>query len=704
MDYPEVKRILQELDDRVATLESLVEQGVVGASNEAAPTTPQDEQYTVIMTPQHKEAISGLSSNVRGLIHSLDQHLNDRQQQHQAPAPYEDSFSDLRRIAKTQSKKKLLNNLLGPEVPTSPYHRRKTFDSAPVDMMEGEGVGRAIPKELLRSMMTDDGQSDEVAYLAYEYGGVELPHRFTLNGQRKKKKKKSMKEFAKSVCLANTFVGQMKANVGKSELEYLPKEFTRLQLSDRKRLAEMLSWENLKQWGFNSFEVESLSTITLFRRSELERNSLDLSERLDSGEDLFHHGLDQSDIVESSRHGCPIVLIGWAILASPYAQLAMARNVEDQELIDESMRAIQVRSKMMAGKAARSILHTESLNEDEGSNRGGDSNNEKTSSEVKKCAWRGGYFLSDEFEVAPRAICRFLRNVEKEYSPRDVNPYHNNIHAADVIQSTHALLQMGGSDMAIAYTSLETFAIILAAALHDIQHPGVNNNYQVNKRTSLALTYNDNSVLENYHASRASHLLEGLDDKGSDTTSGEGGSSILGRMNAEQQKTFRTSMIRSILSTDMSRHFSEVAKIERHVSAIEDEALSDGRPLLAYIGKDAHAKLREKLLPFILHLADISNPAKSHDVSLEWADCCYDEFFSQGDREVSEELPISPLCDRKTTKKAEGQVGFMTFVIKPAFALLARVIPEVEGIVLTQLEENLIYWSEEKERLRQEAK
>ena len=157
-------------------------------------------------------------------------------------------------------------------------------------------------------------------------------------------------------------------------------------------------------------------------------------------------------------------------------------------------------------------------------------------------------------------------------------------------------------------------------------------------------------------------------------------------------------MIRSILSTDMSRHFSEVAKMTRHVEALEEDIVNKSN-VLTHIGGDKHQKLREKFLPFILHLADISNPTKPSRVSVEWADCVFDEFFLQGDKEAKEELPISPLCHRATTNHPEAQVGFMNYVVKPAFVLLARCLPNMESVVLKQLEEDFIYWEVEKAKV-----
>ena len=71
-----------------------------------------------------------------------------------------------------------------------------------------------------------------------------------------------------------------------------------------------------------------------------------------------------------------------------------------------------------------------------------------------------GYYFLDLFGITPKAICHFLRKVEKDYPSREVNPYHNNIHAADVIQTTHALLQIGGADLLNLYNPLEVFTIL----------------------------------------------------------------------------------------------------------------------------------------------------------------------------------------------------------------------------------------------------
>jgi 3'5'-cyclic nucleotide phosphodiesterase len=55
------------------------------------------------------------------------------------------------------------------------------------------------------------------------------------------------------------------------------------------------------------------------------------------------------------------------------------------------------------------------------------------------------------------------------------------------------------------------YSLLLAAVMHDYRHPGVNNNYLVKRQDPLAITYNDQSVLENFHASESFKVM--LDPK-----------------------------------------------------------------------------------------------------------------------------------------------------------------------------------------------
>lgn len=50
-------------------------------------------------------------------------------------------------------------------------------------------------------------------------------------------------------------------------------------------------------------------------------------------------------------------------------------------------------------------------------------------------------------------------------------------------------------------------ALLMAAIMHDYRHPGVNNGYLVRDLDPLAVTYNDASVLENFHAAEGFKMM-----------------------------------------------------------------------------------------------------------------------------------------------------------------------------------------------------
>lgn len=93
-----------------------------------------------------------------------------------------------------------------------------------------------------------------------------------------------------------------------------------------------------------------------------------------------------------------------------------------------------------------------------------------------------GYFLLQatglvkSFKLEALKLARFLRAVEASY--RD-NPYHNKIHAADVLQTLHVLVTAGGL-AGRHITPLQHLAAYLAAIVHDLEHVGLNNDFLVN--------------------------------------------------------------------------------------------------------------------------------------------------------------------------------------------------------------------------------
>ena len=110
--------------------------------------------------------------------------------------------------------------------------------------------------------------------------------------------------------------------------------------------------------------------------------------------------------------------------------------------------------------------------------------------------------------VDRRTVEKFLYRVEGEYLP---NPYHNAIHAADVTQTAAIILHSLRTQRLCEVTKMETFCIIVASAVHDLGHLGVNNDFLINSKHERATIHNDKSVNENYHISRAFQLARTCD-------------------------------------------------------------------------------------------------------------------------------------------------------------------------------------------------
>jgi 3'5'-cyclic nucleotide phosphodiesterase len=110
------------------------------------------------------------------------------------------------------------------------------------------------------------------------------------------------------------------------------------------------------------------------------------------------------------------------------------------------------------------------------------------------------------WKIPPLTMKRYLRRCCAAYRN---NPYHNAAHAADVTQGMAIMMQMGLSHR---LSHIERLGLLLAAATHDLGHPGVSNQFLVNSRDHWALVYNDISVNENVHVSQAFLLAkeEGL--------------------------------------------------------------------------------------------------------------------------------------------------------------------------------------------------
>uniref|UniRef100_A0A673BGN7 Phosphodiesterase n=1 Tax=Sphaeramia orbicularis TaxID=375764 RepID=A0A673BGN7_9TELE len=272
--------------------------------------------------------------------------------------------------------------------------------------------------------------------------------------------------------------------------------------------------------------------------------------------------------------------------------------------------------------------------------------------------------LMRTFKIPTDTFVTFMLTLEGHYHS-DV-AYHNSLHAADVAQSTHILLSTPALDA--VFTDLEILAAIFAAAIHDVDHPGVSNQFLINTNSELALMYNDESVLENHHLAVGFKLLQ------------EDNCDIFQNLNKKQRQTLRRMVIDMVLATDMSKHMSLLADLK---TMVETKKVTSSGVLLLDNYTD-----RMQVLRNMVHCADLSNPTKPLDLYRQWTDRIMDEFFHQGDRERERGMEISPMCDKHTASVERTQVGFIDYIVHPLWETWADLVHPDAQDILDTLEDN----------------
>ncbi|XP_009074988.1 PREDICTED: cAMP-specific 3',5'-cyclic phosphodiesterase 4A-like, partial [Acanthisitta chloris] len=187
-----------------------------------------------------------------------------------------------------------------------------------------------------------------------------------------------------------------------------------------------------------------------------------------------------------------------------------------------------------------------------------------------------------------------------------------------VLQSTHVLLATPALDA--VFTDLEVLAALFAAAIHDVDHPGVSNQFLINTNSELALLYNDESVLENHHLAVGFKLLQ------------ERNCDIFQNLSRRQRQALRQMVIDMVSPPRTPLKWGE-----------SPLTLSDN-----YTD-------RIQVLRNMVHCADLSNPTKPLELYRQWTERIMEEFFRQGDRERERGMEISPMCDKHSASVEKSQ-------------------------------------------------
>jgi 3',5'-cyclic-nucleotide phosphodiesterase len=265
-----------------------------------------------------------------------------------------------------------------------------------------------------------------------------------------------------------------------------------------------------------------------------------------------------------------------------------------------------------------------------------------------------------EWALSRQRLIAFLAVVRNCYCVD--NPYHNYRHAIDVLQAmfyflieTKCLPDMSATTNATVkanrprlLTNVQTVAALVAALGHDVGHPGVTNAFLVSTNAPLARIYNDRSVLESFHSASFNQVLK----------------MYWPRLANDSEA--REIITQAVLATDMAMHF-------HYMNSIEAVDLSAGL-----------AKHQTLLCCIMIKCADISNVARTLEISSRWGAILTEEFLEIADLErnlgikpTTSSLAHDATASERHLALAKGQLFFIDTYGRPLFRAISRVLPEL---------------------------
>ena len=276
--------------------------------------------------------------------------------------------------------------------------------------------------------------------------------------------------------------------------------------------------------------------------------------------------------------------------------------------------------------------------------------------------------LVTQYNLDLRKLCKFLRRVEDGYPD---NPYHSRIHATAVLHMTYMLISQGGV-MKTAFEPETVMCCYLAAILHDYKHPGLNADHLVNRRSSLALRYNDRSPLENHHISSAWRLLLRPE------------CNILDGVSEDVYRGIRDMTIDLVLSTDMQHHFNIVSRFKRGAQSKGAESTNSSVEML----EDSSSRLVQQMIVKVADLSHVAAPTEEHR---KWVALLQEEHWRQGDIERELGMRVSHMMNRQGGGITDSQMGFFEIIALPTFEAFSSCF-EGARTLYQRVQCNYKYW------------
>uniref|UniRef100_A0A8C3BRY3 Phosphodiesterase n=1 Tax=Cairina moschata TaxID=8855 RepID=A0A8C3BRY3_CAIMO len=269
----------------------------------------------------------------------------------------------------------------------------------------------------------------------------------------------------------------------------------------------------------------------------------------------------------------------------------------------------------------------------------------------------GRFGVSEFLNCSEATLRAWLQVIEANY--HSSNSYHNSTHAADVLHATAFFL--GKERVKGSLDHLDEVAALIAATIHDVDHPGRTNSFLCNAGSELAVLYNDTAVLESHHTALAFQL-----------TAKDSKCNIFKNIDRNHYRTLRQAIIDMVLATEMTKHFEHVNKfvnsINKPMASEETSSHSEGSDCECTANRKNFPDNQTLIKRMMIKCADVANPCRPLELCIEWAGRISEEYFAQTDEEKRQGLPVvMPVFDRNTCSIPKSQISFIDYFITDMF-------------------------------------
>nr|QDH43407.1 rhodopsin-phosphodiesterase fusion protein 1 [Choanoeca flexa] len=267
------------------------------------------------------------------------------------------------------------------------------------------------------------------------------------------------------------------------------------------------------------------------------------------------------------------------------------------------------------------------------------------------------------YGISKSAMTRFVQQVRGAY--KDI-PYHNFAHAVQGLHFVYIVLRSSGAQWC---RDLEVLALMLATLLRNVGHSALTNDYHVRMRTELAMLYNDVSVTEHHHCSRAFALL--LD----------GPDALLHRFDHTTVTELRHMIIDCILSTDVTTNQAQLTILHQHTAnGCTKERL------------DKDKDLRRLMIKSLTCTADLAMNVLPFHQAKAWAQRLQCEYNHQAECELALGFEPQPFLTKTSDEDiAQAQMLHFTLIARPWIETLSNLLPDYDFLI-DNLDANYKHW------------